>query len=64
MCPGEFMYLFNIELETSSLELFVLVGFVLGDRAGDAVRGGGRGCWCILIPNIFTESFGPPDRFF
>lgn len=28
----------------SSLELFVLEGFVLGDEAGEAVRGGGRGC--------------------
>lgn len=32
------------ELEPSSLGLFVLVGFVLGDEAGDAVTGGGRGC--------------------
>ena len=31
-------------LEPSSLGLFVLVGFVLGDEAGDAVIGGGRGC--------------------
>ena len=32
------------ELEPSSLGLLVLVGFVLGDEAGDAVTGGGRGC--------------------
>ena len=27
-----------------SLALLVLVGFVLGELAGDAVTGGGRGC--------------------
>jgi hypothetical protein len=32
------------ELEPSSLGLLVLVGFVLGDEAGDAVIGGGLGC--------------------
>jgi hypothetical protein len=31
-------------LGPSSLGLFVLVGFVRGDEAGDAVIGGGRGC--------------------
>ncbi len=29
---------------SGSLELLVLVGFVLGEFAGDAVTGGGRGC--------------------
>ena len=31
-------------LEPSSLGLFVLVGFVRGDEAGEAVIGDGRGC--------------------
>lgn len=30
--------------ESCSLGLLVLVGFVLGEFAGDAVMGGGRGC--------------------
>ena len=30
-----------------SLGLFVLIGFVLGDLAGDAVTGGALGCWCM-----------------
>lgn len=37
------------ECELSSRGLFVRVGFVLGDEAGEAVTGGGRGCWCILL---------------
>ena len=32
------------EVMPSSLELFVLVGFVRGDLAGDAVVGGVLGC--------------------
>lgn len=32
------------EIEPSSLELFVLVGFVRGEEAGEAVTGEGRGC--------------------
>ena len=35
--------------ELSSLGLFVRVGFVRGDEAGEAVTGGGRGCWCMLL---------------
>ena len=30
--------------ESCSLGLFVLIGFVLGDLAGDAVTGGALGC--------------------
>lgn len=35
---------FEFELEPSSLGLFVRVGFVLGEEAGEAVIGDGRGC--------------------
>ena len=31
-------------VSSCSLGLLVLVGFVLGEPAGDAVAGGGRGC--------------------
>lgn len=34
----------ELGFEPSSLELFVLVGFVRGDEAGEAVTGEGRGC--------------------
>lgn len=34
----------ELEFKPSSLGLFVLVGFVRGDEAGDAVIGDGRGC--------------------
>jgi len=46
--------------EPSSLWLFVRDGFVLGDEAGDAIIGEGRGCWCIVSacprPGAFVES--------
>lgn len=45
-----------LECELSSLWLFVRVGFVLGDEAGEAVTGGGRGCWCIFVE--FAETAG------
>ena len=37
-----------------SLGLFVLAGFVLGELAGEAVTGGPRGCWCIVMGSSST----------
>lgn len=42
--PGVSILGLELGLKPSSLGLFVLVGFVRGDEAGDAVIGEGRGC--------------------
>lgn len=33
----------------ASLGLFVLMGFVVGEEAGEAERGPGRGVWCMVV---------------
>lgn len=48
--------------DPGSRGLFVLVGFVLDDCAGEAVAGGDRGNWCILLGSRWKQAITGGNR--